>query len=101
VLAQEGIVVLLSDGLERDSERDLEFEMQRLKRSCREVVWLNPVLRYDGFEPKAAGIRKMLPYVDHFLPAHNVGSLAELGAVLRRATRRRGYKPRAAQDART
>jgi hypothetical protein len=101
VLAQDGVVVLLCDGLERDSEADLEFEMQRLKRSCREVVWLNPVLRYDGFEPKAAGIRKMLPYVDHFLPAHNVGSLAELGAVLRRAARRRGYKPRAAQDART
>jgi hypothetical protein len=82
VLAQNGVVVLLSDGLERHSDADLEFEMQRLKRSCREIIWLNPMLRYAGFEPKASGIRTMLPHVDHFLPAHNVASLAELGAVL-------------------
>jgi hypothetical protein len=92
VLAQEGIVVLLCDGLERDSEGDLEFEMQRLKRSCREIVWLNPVLRYPGFEPKASGIRTMLPHVDHFLPAHNVASLAQLGAVLTQAAGRRGRR---------
>jgi hypothetical protein len=98
VLAQEGIVVLLSDGLERDSERDLEFEMQRLKRSCREIVWLNPVLRYAGFEPKAAGIRKMLPHVDHFLPAHNVASLAVLGEVLMHAARGRRRSSRAARE---
>lgn len=94
VLAQDGIVVLLSDGLERDSDADLEFEMQRLKRSCREIVWLNPVLRYAGFEPKASGIRRMLPHVDYFLPAHNVASLAELGAVLAQAGRRNGRKSR-------
>ena len=95
VLAQEGIVVLLSDGLERDSEADLAFEMQRLKRSCREIVWLNPVLRYAGFEPKASGIRRMLPHVDHFLPAHNVASLAQLGAVLAQAAGRKGKRARA------
>jgi hypothetical protein len=82
VLAQNAVVVLLSDGLERESEADLEFEIQRLGRSCRRLIWLNPVLRFAGFEPKAAGIRKMLPHVDYFLPAHNVASLAELGAVL-------------------
>jgi hypothetical protein len=51
---------------------------------------LNPVLRYAGFEPKASGIRKMLPHVDHFLPAHSVASLAELGSVLTQAARRKG-----------
>ena len=98
VLAQDGVVVLLSDGLERDSEADLAFEMQRLKRSCREIVWLNPVLRYAGFEPKAAGILKMLPHVDRFLPAHNVASLAALGEVLTHAARRKGRRSRAAQE---
>jgi hypothetical protein len=81
----------LTDGLERDSEADLAFEMQRLRRSCREVIWLNPVLRYAGFEPKASGIRKMLPHVDHFLPAHSVASLADLGSVLTHAARWNGH----------
>lgn len=82
VLAQNAVVVLLSDGLERDSAADLEFEMQRLRRSCRQLVWLNPALRYAGFEPKAAGIRKMLPHVDFFLPAHSVASLTGLRLLL-------------------
>jgi uncharacterized protein len=82
VLSQNAIVILLSDGLERDAASNLEFQMQRLHRSCRQLVWLNPVLRYDGFEPKAVGIRKMLPHVDEFLPAHNIESLAGLGRVL-------------------
>ena len=82
VLAQNATIVLLSDGLERDSASSLEFQMQRLHLSCRRLVWLNPVLRYAAFEPKASGIRKMLPYVDLFLPAHNVDSLAALGRVL-------------------
>jgi uncharacterized protein with von Willebrand factor type A (vWA) domain len=82
VLAQDAVVVLLSDGLERDSGGDLPFQMQRLRRSCRRLAWLNPMLRYPGFEAKAAGIRQMLPHVDDFLPAHNVDSLTGLVAVL-------------------
>jgi uncharacterized protein len=82
VLAQNAVVVLLSDGLERDSESNLAFQMQRLRLSCRRLVWLNPVLRYAAFEPKASGIRKMLPHVDLFLPAHNVDSLAALARLL-------------------
>lgn len=82
VLAQNATVVLLSDGLERDSAASLEFQMQRLHLSCRRLVWLNPVLRYRAFEPKASGIRKMLPHVDLFLPAHNVNSLAALARLL-------------------
>jgi uncharacterized protein len=83
VLAQNATVVLLSDGLERDPESDLGFQMQRLKASCRRLIWLNPVLRYAAFEAKAAGIRKMLPHVDLFLPAHNLASLSGLVAILR------------------
>ena len=82
VLAQNAIVVLLSDGLERDTQADLDFQMRRLHHSCRSLIWLNPMLRYRDFEPLAYGIRTMLPHVDHFLPAHNVDSLGALGALL-------------------
>lgn len=82
VLAGRSVVILLSDGLERDSESDLGFQMQRLKMSCDKLIWLNPMLRFEEFEPKAAGIRAMLPHVDLFLPAHNLESLAQLGRIL-------------------
>ena len=85
VLAQSGVVVLLSDGLERDSKADLDFQMQRLHRSCRQLVWMNPMLRYSEFEPKALGIKTMLPHVDLFLPAHNIESVLGLSRVLHRA----------------
>jgi uncharacterized protein with von Willebrand factor type A (vWA) domain len=52
--------------------------MERLAKSCRRLIWLNPLLRYEGFEPRAAGIRAMLPYVDDFLPVHNLESLMQL-----------------------
>ncbi len=55
----------------------------RLHRMAHEVVWLNPLLRFDGFEPKAAGVRALLPHVDRFLPVHNLASLADLGRALR------------------
>jgi len=82
VLAGRAIVILLSDGLERDSTARLEFQMQRLRRTADEVIWLNPLLRYDDFRAAASGIRAMLPYVDRFLPAHNVNSLLDLGRLL-------------------
>lgn len=82
VLSGRSVVVLLSDGLERDSEADLGFQMARLRRSADQLVWLNPMLRYEQFEAKAAGMKAMLPHVDRFLPAHNVSSLSELGALL-------------------
>ena len=82
VLAQDGVVILLSDGLERDPETDLDFQMQRLRRSCRQLIWMNPMLRYAQFEPKAAGVRTMLPHVDQFIPAHNVDSLLDLARLL-------------------
>jgi len=83
VLAGRSVVVLLTDGLERDSGADLQFQTRRLQQSTSELVWLNPMLRYDRFEPKAQGIRAMLPCVDHFLPAHNVASLLDLAGLLK------------------
>jgi uncharacterized protein with von Willebrand factor type A (vWA) domain len=56
--------------------------MERLHKSCRRLVWLNPLLRFAAFQPRAAGIRAMLPHVDAFLPAHNLASLADLARVL-------------------
>ena len=56
--------------------------MERLHKSCRKLVWLNPLLRFDAFQPRAAGIQAMLPNVDAFLPAHNLQSLEELSQVL-------------------
>ncbi len=82
VLGQGAIVLLISDGLEREADSKLAFEMDRLHRSCRRLIWLNPLLRYDGFEPKAQGIKMMLPYVDEFRPVHNLTSIEGLIAAL-------------------
>ena len=82
VLSGRAVVILLSDGLERDSRARLEFQMQRLRRTADQLIWLNPLLRFDDFEPQASGIKAMLPHVDRFLPAHNVNSLVDLGHLL-------------------
>jgi uncharacterized protein len=78
VLGQGAIVLLISDGLEREADARLAFEMDRLHRSCRRLIWLNPLLRYGGFEPKAQGIKMMLPHVDEFRPVHNLKSIVGL-----------------------
>ncbi|HSI60233.1 MAG TPA: VWA domain-containing protein [Ideonella sp.] len=82
VLGGNATVLLISDGLEHGDTAALRFEAERLGKSCRRLVWLNPLLRYDGFEPRAAGIRALLPHVDRFLPAHNLQSLEALAEVL-------------------
>jgi len=81
VLGQGAIVLLITDGLDRDGGAGLEKEMDRLHRSCRRLIWLNPLLRYDGFEPKSAGIRAMLPHVDDFRTVHNLESLEQLSGI--------------------
>jgi len=78
VLTQGAIVLLITDGLERDPDDRLEFEIDRLHRSSRRLIWLNPLLRFEGFEAKARGVRTILPYVDEFRPIHNLDSIAEL-----------------------
>lgn len=82
LLAQGAVVLIVSDGLDCGEGAELEHEMDRLHRSCRRVTWLNPLLRFHGFEPRAAGIRAMLPHVDDFIPAHDIASLSDLGRVL-------------------
>ncbi|MGE0230911.1 MAG: VWA domain-containing protein [Flavobacteriaceae bacterium] len=78
VLGRGAIVLLVTDGLERDDGAHLSFEMDRLGRSCRRLIWLNPLLRYDGFEARAAGIRAMLPHVDDFRTVHNLAAIADI-----------------------
>lgn len=78
VLAGGAVVLLITDGLERDGDDILTTEMDRLHRSCRRLVWLNPLLRFDGFEARARGIRAMLPHVDEFRPVHSLEAIADL-----------------------
>jgi uncharacterized protein with von Willebrand factor type A (vWA) domain len=86
LLAQNACVMLVTDGLDRDDASALDEEMRRLRRSCRRILWLNPLLRYEGFEPQAAGIASMLPHVDAFLPMHDIASLHQLALRLRHGT---------------
>ncbi|MCC6777014.1 MAG: VWA domain-containing protein [Hyphomicrobiales bacterium] len=78
VLGQGAIVLLITDGLERDPDDRLAFEIDRLHRSCRRLIWLNPLLRFSGFEAKAKGIRTMVPHVDELRPIHNLETMGEL-----------------------
>ncbi len=82
VLTQGAIVLLITDGLERDPDERLAFEIDRLHRSCRQLIWLNPLLRFSGFEAKAKGIRTILPHVDQLRPVHNLDSMMELVCAL-------------------
>ncbi|MGC1505662.1 MAG: VWA domain-containing protein [Sulfitobacter sp.] len=84
VMGQGAVVLLITDGLDRDKPEDLARQMQRLHLSARRVIWLNPLLRWDGFAPKAAGIRAMLPHVDSFRAGHSIASLEELAQVISR-----------------
>ena len=80
VLSRGAVVLLITDGLDRDDAGQLGREMERLRLSARRLIWLNPLLRWDGFEPKARGIRAILPHVDEFRPCHSLASLEEVAA---------------------
>ncbi|OYX00465.1 MAG: hypothetical protein B7Z15_20310, partial [Rhizobiales bacterium 32-66-8] len=82
VLGQNPIVLLVTDGLERDVDATLEQEIDRLHRSCRRLVWLNPLLRFEGFAPRARGVKALLPHVDEFRPVHDLSSLEALVTAL-------------------
>ncbi|MGG5885560.1 vWA domain-containing protein [Falsiroseomonas sp. HC035] len=82
VLGQGAVVLLITDGLDREGARGLAEATDRLQRSCRRLIWLNPLLRYAAFQPKSQGIRAMLPHVDEFRPVHNLASLRDLVSVL-------------------
>ena len=83
VLGSNAAVLLMTDGLDRDEHGDLSQAARQLRRLAHQIVWLNPLLRFDGFEPRAAGVRALLPHVDRFLPVHNLASLADLARALR------------------
>ena len=102
VLGGGATVLLFTDGLERDVGDDLAFETDRLHRSCRRLVWLNPLLRFDAFEARASGIRAMLPHVDAFRPIHNLASMEALVRALAAPARDTSLPPgrRAALGAR-
>jgi uncharacterized protein with von Willebrand factor type A (vWA) domain len=84
VMGQGAVVLLITDGLDRDDAGALEKEMERLHLSSRRLIWLNPLLRWDGFAPKATGIRAMLPQVDSFRAGHSIQSLEELALAISR-----------------
>ncbi len=78
VLGQGAVVLLITDGLERDADDTLAFEMERLHLSCRKLIWLNPLLRFSGFEARAKGVQAMLPHIDELRPIHNLDSMKDL-----------------------
>jgi len=84
VLGQGAVVLLITDGLDRDGAEGLAEEAARLRLSCRKLIWLNPLLRWDGFAPRAQGVRALLPNVDSFRAAHNIASLQDLATALSR-----------------
>lgn len=84
VMGQGAVVLLVSDGLDRGAPKDLAHEVQRLRLSSRRLIWLNPLLRWDGFAPKAQGIAAMLPHVDSFRAGHSIASLEDLAQVISR-----------------
>jgi uncharacterized protein with von Willebrand factor type A (vWA) domain len=93
MLGQGAVVLLITDGLERDADDTLAFEIDRLHRSCRRLIWLNPLLRFHAFEPRAKGVQTMLPHVDELRSIHNLESMKELVRALSGAPAK-GYNPK-------
>lgn len=84
VLGQGAVVLLITDGLDREEPAQLLREAERLRLSSRKLIWLNPLLRFDGFAPRARGVRALLPHVDSFRSAHSIASLEDLSKALTR-----------------
>jgi uncharacterized protein len=84
VLGAGAVVLLITDGLERDAPDLLEREIERLHLSARRVIWINPLLRWDGFAPQARGVRTILPHVDALHAGHSIATLEALANALAR-----------------
>ena len=82
VLGQGAVVLLITDGLDRDDAGLLKKEAERLQLSCKRLIWLNPLLRWDGFAPKAKGVRALLPHCDAFRAGHSIATLEALGQAI-------------------
>ena len=78
ILTQNQSLILISDGLERDQTKNLDFEINRLSMFAKNIIWLNPLLRYEKFEPKVASIKTILKYVNKIVPIHNINSIDKL-----------------------
>jgi len=87
VLGSNAAVLLVTDGLDGDEHGNLGLAAAQLRRMAHQIVWLNPLLRFEGFKPQAPGVRALLPHVDRFLPMHNLDSLADLARALRQPAR--------------
>ncbi|MFP4274848.1 MAG: VWA domain-containing protein, partial [Paracoccaceae bacterium] len=81
---QGAVVLLITDGLDRGDPVRLSREMERLHLTARRLVWINPLLRYDDFAPRATGIRAMLPHVDSFRAGHSIATLEDLAEAISR-----------------
>ena len=90
VLGRGSIVLLMTDGLDRDAAAGLDQQMSRLQRSSKRLIWLNPLLRYDSYTPKSQGAQAILPHVDEIRTVHHLNSLADLAAALRAPRAKRG-----------
>lgn len=99
VLGQGAVVLFISDGLDRDAADGLEREIERLHMSCRRLIWLNPLLRYDRYEPKSLGAQALLPHVDEFRSIHNLESLEQLSEVLTKPALNKDFKHNPWQEA--
>ena len=84
VLGQGAVVLLITDGLDRGDPAELEHQIERLHLSARRLIWVNPLLRWEEFAPRAQGIAAMLPHVDAFRAGHSVASLEDLAAMITR-----------------
>ena len=82
VLGQGAVVLLITDGLDRDDPEVLSRQAERLHLSSRRLIWLNPLLRWDGFEARAQGVRALLPHVDAFTASHSIDSLEHLARII-------------------
>ena len=89
VLGGGAVVLIISDGWDTGNVEKLKNEIDRLHRSCHRLIWLNPNLGYDDFQPLTRGVQTLLPYTDIFLPIHNLNSLVDLGKVLATLNNRR------------
>jgi uncharacterized protein with von Willebrand factor type A (vWA) domain len=83
-MGQGAVVLVITDGLDRGDADALGKEIERLHLSARRLIWLNPLLRWDGFAPKASGIKAMLPHVDAFRAGHSIATLEQLAAAISR-----------------
>lgn len=92
VLGRGAVVMIISDGWDRGDIDLLRREMERLQKSCYRLIWLNPLLGIPGYQPLTRGMQAALPYIDDFLPVHNLASLEQLAAHLERLPTRRSAR---------